>query len=484
MQAEGTAKRYLAGLEIRFTEKAATGWGGLSLVAEYFRRIGLRELLGAALPDGRTSPNQCSVVDMAMAMMVNVLMGGARFAHVERLRSDEVLRTVFEIKRMPSAATLTRYFGGFVRKQSERLAELFERYTVELLGSAKEEVLDLDSTVFDRYGEQEGSHKGYHPRRPGRPSHHPILAMLAGAKVILHSWLRSGEANPMRGCVEFLRETLARLPETFVVKKVRADSGFFCDVFLSELEERNMFYAVAVRARPDIQKMVLRITEWRSGRDGRHEFGEFFYGPSPNKKARRIVVVRQPVRKDRTTPGKLLFQLPKTFVYQLIVTNMSIEREQVWEFYNGRADCENRIKELKHDFAAGGFCLQSFFGTEACFRLVCLLFNLMAILSARLLGNPARRLSTIRSDVFVAGAILGRHGRDAVLRIAVRARTREQFQARIDKLGQCLFSTASQLLQTLSSLQLDPSRRWKPRSRPGRLIVVGGFPPVLIPVIN
>jgi hypothetical protein len=36
-----------------------------------------------------------------------------------------------------------------------------------------------------------------------------------------------------------------------------------------------------------------------------------------------------------------------------------------WRFYNSRAECENRIKQLKDDFGAGGFCLHSFDGTEA-----------------------------------------------------------------------------------------------------------------------
>ena len=38
--------------------------------------------------------------------------------------------------------------------------------------------LDLDSTVFERYGEQEGVKRGYNPRKPGRGSHHPLLVGL------------------------------------------------------------------------------------------------------------------------------------------------------------------------------------------------------------------------------------------------------------------------------------------------------------------
>jgi hypothetical protein len=57
---------------------------------------------------GRTSPNQISVVDTALAFLVAVLTGARRFAHLERLRSDEVIRGILGVKRMPSAMTVTR----------------------------------------------------------------------------------------------------------------------------------------------------------------------------------------------------------------------------------------------------------------------------------------------------------------------------------------------------------------------------------------
>ena len=163
------------------------------------------------------------------------------------------------------------------------------------------------------------------------------------------------------------------------------------------------------------------------------------------------------------------------YVYHVLVTNMDLKPEQVLEFYNGRADCENRIKELKYDFAAGGFCLQSFFGTEATFRLICFLFNLMAILSDQLLGNPAHRLSTARAQVFVAGAILGQHGRQPVLRLGLSGRPRERFKALSDKLKLSVLSTASQLIESLKNHLLEPSTPWKLRTRSRSLVVVGAY---------
>ena len=41
--------------------------------------------------------------------------------------------------------------------------------------------LVLDSTVSVRYVEQQaGAERGYNPKKPGRPSHHPLLAFVQG----------------------------------------------------------------------------------------------------------------------------------------------------------------------------------------------------------------------------------------------------------------------------------------------------------------
>jgi len=66
--------------------------------------------------------------------------------------------------------------------------------------------LDLDSTVFQRSGQQEGARRGYNPSRPGRHSHHPLLAFLAEAPLVLHAWLRSGNTGSARGVTAFLTE--------------------------------------------------------------------------------------------------------------------------------------------------------------------------------------------------------------------------------------------------------------------------------------
>jgi len=56
--------------------------------------------------------------------------------------------------------------------------------------------------------------KGFNPRRKGRHSRHPLLAVLAEAQFILHGWLRSGNTGAARGVVPFLQEALAFATES------------------------------------------------------------------------------------------------------------------------------------------------------------------------------------------------------------------------------------------------------------------------------
>ena len=51
-------------LELRYTSKPVSGWGGMLAVMRYFERRAVRQLLQSALPNGRTSPNQIPVVDL------------------------------------------------------------------------------------------------------------------------------------------------------------------------------------------------------------------------------------------------------------------------------------------------------------------------------------------------------------------------------------------------------------------------------------
>ncbi len=100
--------------------------------------------------------------------MATVLTGGRRFAHLERLRGDAVVQAILGVTRMPSAMTLrvTSATGAQPDRTSVRGARAI--CVTRVARAALDAVLDLDSTVFERYGRQQGGLKGYNPRKHER----------------------------------------------------------------------------------------------------------------------------------------------------------------------------------------------------------------------------------------------------------------------------------------------------------------------------
>lgn len=449
-------------LDIEYTSKPLSGWGGLEAIFRFWDSLQVREVLRQALPDGRTSNNQITVVDMALQLLTSVLTGGSRFEHVERIRTDEVVRQIVGAKRFGSASPLTSYFGNFTAQQSEHLQEVLAGVAMDLLtrGQDTSDVVDLDSTVFTRHGDQEGSAKGYNPHRRGARSHRPLFAMLAKSKLICHAWLRDGSTNDHRGCQEFLQELLARLPESFRIKAVRADAGFFAKEFLALLESHGLAYAIRM-------KMSRPFTRWCAGLDdwkrlgAEREITDAIYISPKSSIPRRVVVTRQIVRIERDG----LFPIVD-YEYEAIVTSLDDSPVEVWRFYNGRGDCENRIKELKYDYNADGFCLQNFDGTEAVLRLICYAYNLMSLFKALVLRDTQITLGTIRSRIFVVGASIGSSARRKILRLGLVGRWHREFEELLTRCARTITSTTAQLNKFLDISRFDPPTPWRQRRDP------------------
>ena len=100
------------------------------------------------------------------------------------------------------------------------------------------------------YGKQEGAEKGYNPKKRGQKSYHPLLCFIAETRECLHNWFRSGSAYSANGCVEFMKECFARLPNQVGQINVRADSAFFSGELFDFLDPSPQFI---------INSMVLKL---------------------------------------------------------------------------------------------------------------------------------------------------------------------------------------------------------------------------------
>jgi hypothetical protein len=404
-------------LIVRETQRAVTPFGGMVVFLEFLQRIDLAGQIRSHMPIRWRSHNRIDPAATLIAFMMAVLVGARRFVHANWLRGDRALHALLGITRFPSDDTIRNLFRRFGMGEVHQLYAPLAEWQMQRLPQRTEGYsLDLDSTVFERYGEQEGSRKGHNPRKHGRPSHHPLLAVLAEAHFLLHGWLRSGNCGPARGVVEFLKEALALWQQRQTIRVVRADSGFFDDELLSFLEERRLPYIVVARMTPWVQRAAQRVEQWQD-LDENYAVGEFRLQLCSWHTERRFIAVRERVRESRHSVGRKLIDVPG-YTFRVFVTSQTQAADEVWRDYNRRADVENRIAELKHDLGADGFCMQKFFATEAAFRAVLLVFNLLAEFQ-RAAGLPAyREPATLRTQVLTCGAILGRAGRRLVLHLS------------------------------------------------------------------
>ena len=404
-------------LILRETERAVTPFGGVAVFISFLSKIGFVQALRQHMPIRWKSPNHIDPSATFTAFLVSVLVGARRFAHASLLRGDRALHALLGMQRFPTDDTIRNLFRAFGMGQVQRLYEPLAEWQMQRLPPRPEGYsLDLDSTVFERYGQQQGSLKGHNPRKHGRPSHHPLLAVLSEAHFLLHGWLRSGNCGTSRGVVEFLKEALALLGQCVKIRLLRADSGFFDDKLLSFLEQRLLLYIVVAKLTPWVKRAAQRVEQWTL-LDDDYAVGEFLLKLHGWSVERRFVVIRELVREGRDSVGRKLIEVPG-YTFRVFVTSCAGLPQEIWRDYNRRADMENRIAELKHDLGADGFCMQQFFATEAAFRAVLLLFNLLSEFQ-RAAGLPVyREPATIRTQVITCGAILGRAGRHLVIHLS------------------------------------------------------------------
>jgi hypothetical protein len=404
-------------LILRETQRAVTPFGGIAVFISFLGKIGFRETVRQHMPIRWKSPNQIDPTCTLTAFLVSVLVGAKRFAHASLLRGDRALHALLGMERFPTDDTIRNLFRAFGMGEVQRLYEPLAQWQMQRLGRRAEGyTLDLDSTVFERYGKQEGSLKGHNPRKHGRPSHHPLLAVLSEAHFLLHGWLRSGNCGTSRGVEEFLKEALALWGQREKIRLLRADSGFFDDKLLSFLEQRLLPYIVVAKLTPWVKRAAQGVEHW-TRLDDDYAVGEFRLQLHGWTAQRRFVVIREPVRESRDSVGRKLIDVPG-YTFRIFVTTGDAAPEEIWRDYNRRADRENRIAELKHDLGADGFCLKQFFATEAAFRAVLLLFNLLTEFQ-RAAGLPVyREPVTLRTQILTCGAILGRAGRRLVLHLS------------------------------------------------------------------
>jgi hypothetical protein len=420
------------GLKIAYTDKEITPFGGMVLMKQMLEKIGIEEGIEAMGLPKQKSNRGTDPMQLIINFWVGVWSGANRYGHLEVTRRDEVIREIFGWKKMVEHKAIMRYLEKFNQGKNQ---EVFKRMYQWFFKNLKFDnyTLDCDSTVMTRYGEQEGARKGYNPKKRGRNSHNPLLAFVFESRMVSNLWLRDGKSGSANNFLSFLEDTMEKL-EGKKIGLLRCDSGFYSrEIFeYLEKEERKIDYIIAARFNNRIKGKLALEREWLKLGEG-IEISETMYKAQEWEEARRLVMVRQDVRKRPKACGKQLRLFPdeilyKNYRYSCYITNMELPAKTIYDLYRNRADAENRIKELKEDFGADSFVSKSFWATEAALNLVMMAYNLMSLFRQGVLGSGIQeQLKTLRYKVFAIGGYMIKRGNSRILKLSLAMKRREWF---------------------------------------------------------
>jgi hypothetical protein len=248
--------------------------------------------------------------------------------------------------------------------------------------------------------------------------------------MVANFWLRPGNAYTTNNVQAFIESTLRHLGDK-TVGLFRADSGFFDEAILSLLEGRKIDYIISAKLTQRLQATIVRDAQWWALETGL-ELAEITYQAQGWFAPRRIVVVRQSVKR-KAAPGKTLSLFADDpdlsgWRYGAMVTSLRLPDVEVWRSYRGRADCENRIKELKADFGLDSFALNDFWATEAALGFAMLAYHLISLFRQAVMRTKVQHtLATLHGQVLAIGASWHRDADNNTLILSLPRKRRAWF---------------------------------------------------------
>jgi hypothetical protein len=406
-------------MHVRWDEHAAaTPNGQLVFFAEFLAATGVFDRWVSACPLAYRSGNAPDKRDVLGTLMLAMLAGHKRYAHITALRGDAVAAQALGMNKVVSEDAL--------RRAMERIGEAASTAWMRpsLMHSVREAlerawVLDIDASIKPLYGRQEGAEVGYNPAKPMRPSHVLHTFLVSNLRLVLDVQVSTGKQHTSGHA----KAALGRLLDELADKRpalVRGDSGYGNEGILLELEQRDQRYLLRLRQTANVKRLVAMAfarTDWSRPDVQGCQMIEGQVRLHGWSRTRRVVIVRQRVRggiarERRIEQGKQLqldfepavFQAgDKLWEYAVLVTDVPYPIESVAQLYRDRADAENAFDELKNQWGLSGFTTQDITRCQTMARACALVYNWWSWYCRA--AHPGARMEAITSRPLLLAAV-------------------------------------------------------------------------------
>jgi hypothetical protein len=395
-----------------------TPFGQLPFFIDYLKQAGLFDAWVADCPLSLTSPNAPKKRDLLGTVLLSVLAGHRRYAHITALRCDPVNPPLLGMGKVCSEDAVRRGLAKI--DETKGLAWLqnhLDYCSTPLLSEPW--VLDMDSTVKTLYGHQEGAEVGYNPHKPGRPSHAYHTYMLSSLRLVLRVDVLPGDEYNVANATDGLWTLLDHLGPSRRPALLRGDKSWGIERVMARAEQNGLPYLFRLRLTANVRRSLDRAMQQSDWADA----GQGWQGNETTLRLqgwgrqRRIILLRRKLARDLamtdpTNPAQPLLGFAEVgpdkqlWEYAALVTSLDHEILTLGQLYRDRADAENVFDELKNQWGWGGFTTQDLTRCRLLAGTVALVYNWWSLFTR--LADPEHHREAITSRPLLLSAIARR----------------------------------------------------------------------------
>jgi len=405
---------------------------GLLLIKEFIAKIGLDKLISKVFQTNDSAKFRYHEDDDNLLQVLYQILS-AYFTDdcADELKNDPVFTKILNKPALASQPTLSRFYNRMDKDTLSQLDDILRvlRRTAYSIAPPEMALFDLDSTLLDTYGKQEGEAFNVHYKAHG---YHPLLCYDGLTGDLLSAELRKGSDYSSNGVCEFMQplfdEYLNDYPDTALF--LRGDSGFATPELYAQCETNGTLYAIRLKENNVLMRLAAELDSelmdltTENMVDYAVVYGEFYYQAGSWDYERRVVC------KVEKPAGQMIH------MYTFIVTNMEMPPEKVIMFYSNRGRMENFIKESKNGFDFAAVSSSSKIVNANRLQIHALAYNIFNYFRRLALPDTMKKLTadTIRLKLMKIAVKLVRSGRYFIFKLCSSCAYKEIFHKTMDNI--------------------------------------------------